>query len=38
MIRASLTYPYVFDLVGNTVCAGLLDYVQHDHLIDGERL
>jgi len=27
---SALTYPYVSDLVGNTVCADLLDYVQRD--------
>jgi HD superfamily phosphohydrolase len=27
---ATLTFPYVADLVGNTVCADLLDYVQRD--------
>ena len=30
-----LTYPFVADLVGNTICADLLDYLRRDHLYTG---
>ena len=29
------TYPFVQDLVGNTICADLLDYLARDHLYTG---
>jgi HD superfamily phosphohydrolase len=29
------TYPFAADLVGNTICADLLDYLQRDHLYCG---
>lgn len=29
------TYPFVSDLVGNTICADLIDYLQRDHLYTG---
>jgi hypothetical protein len=29
------TYPFVADIVGNTICADLLDYLQRDHLFAG---
>jgi HD superfamily phosphohydrolase len=28
-------YPFVLDLVGNTICADLLDYLKRDHLFTG---
>ena len=28
-------YPFVADLVGNTICADLIDYLQRDHLFAG---
>ncbi len=28
-------YPFVYDLVGNTICADLIDYLQRDHLHTG---
>ena len=28
-------YPFVSDLVGNTICADLIDYLQRDHLYAG---
>jgi HD superfamily phosphohydrolase len=33
--RAELDYPFAADLVGNTICADLLDYLQRDHLYAG---
>ncbi len=33
--RAQLKYPFTADLVGNTICADLLDYLQRDHLYTG---
>lgn len=30
-----MTYPFVADLVGNTICADLLDYLLRDHLFAG---
>jgi HD superfamily phosphohydrolase len=30
-----LPYPFVYDLVGNTICADLLDYVQRDMYFSG---
>lgn len=30
-----LEYPFVADLVGNTICADLLDYLARDHLYTG---
>jgi HD superfamily phosphohydrolase len=30
-----LKYPFVQDLVGNTICADLIDYLQRDHLYTG---
>ena len=29
------TYPFVADIVGNTICADLLDYLRRDHLFTG---
>ena len=29
------TYPFISDLVGNTICADLIDYLQRDHLYAG---
>lgn len=29
------TYPFVADMVGNTICADLLDYLQRDHVSTG---
>lgn len=29
------TYPFVADIVGNTICADLVDYLQRDHLYTG---
>jgi hypothetical protein len=31
----ALPYPFVYDLVGNTICADLLDYVQRDMYFSG---
>ncbi len=31
----NLSYPFVADLVGNTICADLLDYLERDHLFTG---
>lgn len=31
----TLRYPFVFDLVGNTICADLIDYVQRDMYFSG---
>src|SRR5690606_14482261 len=28
-------YPFVHDIVGNTICADLIDYLQRDHLHTG---
>ena len=30
-----MTYPFCADLVGNTICADLLDYLDRDHLFTG---
>lgn len=30
-----MEYPFVADLVGNTICADLLDYLMRDHLFTG---
>lgn len=30
-----MTYPFVADLVGNTICADLLDYLSRDHMFTG---
>lgn len=30
-----IRYPFVADLVGNTICADLLDYLERDHLFTG---
>jgi HD superfamily phosphohydrolase len=37
LIRAQdvMTYPFVADLVGDTICADLIDYVSRDHLYSG---
>ncbi len=32
---ASSEYPFVSDIVGNTICADLMDYLQRDHLYTG---
>ena len=31
----SSTYPFVADIVGNTICADLMDYLRRDHLMTG---
>lgn len=31
----SISYPFVADMVGNTICADLLDYLQRDHIFAG---
>jgi HD superfamily phosphohydrolase len=31
----TITYPFVVDMVGNTICADLLDYLQRDHTFSG---
>lgn len=31
----SIRYPFVADMVGNTICADLLDYLQRDHTFTG---
>lgn len=31
----SIQYPFVADMVGNTICADLLDYLQRDHVFTG---
>jgi HD superfamily phosphohydrolase len=33
--QSELTYPFTQDLVGNTICADLIDYLQRDHLYAG---
>lgn len=33
--QSQMTYPFVADLVGNTICADLLDYLRRDHLYTG---
>lgn len=33
--RGDVTYPFVTDLVGDTICADLLDYLLRDHLNTG---
>jgi uncharacterized protein len=30
-----LDYPFVADMVGNTICADLLDYLERDHVFSG---
>lgn len=30
-----ISYPFVADMVGNTICADLLDYLQRDHVFSG---
>jgi HD superfamily phosphohydrolase len=30
-----IRYPFVADMVGNTICADLLDYLQRDHIFSG---
>jgi HD superfamily phosphohydrolase len=30
-----ILYPFVADMVGNTICADLLDYLQRDHVFTG---
>lgn len=32
---AKIRYPFVADLVGNTICADLLDYLERDHVSTG---
>lgn len=34
-IDASHQYPFVADIVGNTICADLIDYLQRDHEFTG---
>lgn len=31
----TISYPFVADMVGNTICADLLDYLQRDHVFSG---
>jgi HD superfamily phosphohydrolase len=33
--HAIMRYPFVADLVGNTICADLIDYLSRDHLYSG---
>ncbi len=33
--RRKSEYPFVADIVGNTICADLVDYLQRDHLYTG---
>jgi HD superfamily phosphohydrolase len=33
--RTNLEYPFVADIVGNTICADLIDYLQRDHYFTG---
>jgi HD superfamily phosphohydrolase len=33
--RKEMKYPFCADLVGNTICADLLDYLSRDHLFTG---
>jgi HD superfamily phosphohydrolase len=33
--QASMNFPFCADLVGNTICADLLDYLDRDHLFTG---
>jgi HD superfamily phosphohydrolase len=33
--QSGLRYPFSQDLVGNTICADLIDYLQRDHLFTG---
>jgi HD superfamily phosphohydrolase len=33
--QREMQYPFVADLVGNTICADLLDYLRRDHLYTG---
>lgn len=33
--QGEMRYPFVADLVGNTICADLLDYLRRDHLYTG---
>lgn len=33
--QSEMRYPFVADLVGNTICADLLDYLRRDHLYTG---
>jgi HD superfamily phosphohydrolase len=33
--RFESKYPFVTDIVGNTICADLIDYIQRDHLATG---
>jgi HD superfamily phosphohydrolase len=35
LLQAKLRYPFSQDLVGNTICADLIDYLQRDHLYTG---
>lgn len=32
---ADFRYPFVADIVGNTICADLIDYLERDHLYSG---
>lgn len=33
--QEALDYPFTQDLVGNTICADLIDYLQRDHIFTG---
>lgn len=33
--RGAAAYPFVADMVGNTICADLIDYLRRDHLYTG---
>lgn len=33
--QSELRYPFSQDLIGNTICADLIDYLQRDHLFTG---
>jgi len=34
-VEAINRYPFVYDIVGNTICADLIDYLERDHLYMG---
>lgn len=34
-LKVESSYPFVADIVGNTICADLIDYLQRDHMFTG---
>lgn len=34
-VSKEISYPFAADMVGNTICADLLDYLQRDHVFSG---